>query len=60
MKVRHLALYTGTLMLVAGMLPVHAADVDYSKFKVLLEPQYIAALAEPTATSGSGAQSWGL
>ena len=60
MKVRHLALYSGTLMLVAGMLPVHAADVDYSKFKVLLEPQYIAALAEPTATSGSGAQSWGL
>jgi hypothetical protein len=48
----------GSLMLLAGAYqPVHAADL--SKFK-RIEPQYIAALAEPGATSGNGAQSWGI
>ena len=50
----------GSLMLAAGLQqPVHASGVDLSKFR-RIEPQYIAALGEPGATSGSGAQSWGL
>lgn len=58
MKIRHLVL--GSLMLAAGLqLPVHASGVDFSKFK-RIEPQYIAALGDPGATSGSGAQAWGL
>jgi hypothetical protein len=48
----------GALMLAAG-LPVHASGVDLSKFR-RIEPQYIAALGDPGAKSGSGAQSWGL
>jgi hypothetical protein len=35
---------------------VHASDVDLSKFR-RIEPQYIAALGDPGATSGNGAQS---
>ena len=47
-------------MLAAGLQqPVHASDVDLSKFR-RIEPQYIAALGDPGATSGSGAQTWGL
>jgi hypothetical protein len=37
--------------------PLQAADL--SQFR-RIEPQYIAALADPKATSGNGAQSWGL
>ena len=49
-----------SLMLAAGLQqPVHASDVDISKFR-RIEPQYIAALGDPGATSGNGAQSWGL
>jgi hypothetical protein len=67
MNVRHLVpsvsrrlLAMGSLMLAAGLQqPVHASGVDLSKFR-RIEPQYIAALGEPGATSGSGAQSWGL
>ena len=39
--------------------PVHASDADPSNFR-RIEPQYIAALGDPGATSGNGAQSWGL
>lgn len=46
-----------SLLLVAGLWP--AAAVDFSKFK-RIEPQYIAALADAQARSGSGAQTWGL
>jgi hypothetical protein len=46
-------------MLAAGLQPVHAAGVDLSKFR-RIEPQFIAALGDPKATSGSGAQSWGF
>ena len=68
MNVRHLVpsvsrrlLSMGSLILAAGLqLPVHAADVDLSKFRVLLEPQYIAALGDAGATSGNTAQAWGL
>ena len=66
MNIRHLVpsvglrfLAMGSLMLAAGVQPVHAAGVDFSKFK-RIEPQYIAALGDPGAKSGSGAQSWGL
>ncbi len=67
MNVRHLVpsvsrrlLAMGSLMLAAGLQqPVHASGVDLSKFR-RIEPQYIAALGDPGATSGSGAQSWGL
>ena len=43
----------------ALMFAVHASGADLSKFR-RIEPQYIAALGDPGATSGSGAQSWGL
>ncbi len=43
----------GPLMLAVGQQqPVHAADVDLAKFK-RIEPQYIAALGAPGATSGN-------
>ena len=48
----------GSLILAVGVPPVHASGVDVSKFR-RIEPQYIAALGDPGATSGSGAQSWG-
>ena len=67
MNVRHLVpsvsrrlLSLGSLMLAAALQQaVHASDVDLSKFR-RIEPQYIAALGDPGATSGNGAQSWGL
>jgi hypothetical protein len=49
----------GSLMLAASVPPAYAAGVDFSKFR-RIEPQYIAALGDPGAKSGSGAQSWGL
>src|SRR5258706_5738420 len=50
----------GSPMLAAGLQqPVHASGADLSKF-TRIEPQYIAALGDPGATSGNGAQSWGL
>ena len=54
-SVRHWFLYMGSLMLVAG----HASGADLTKFK-RIEPQFIAALGDPVATSGNGAQSWGF
>ena len=38
---------------------LHGAGVDTSKFRPI-PPQFIAALGDPGANSGSGAQSWGL
>ena len=53
-------LSTGFLLLAAGLQqPVHASGVDLWKFK-RIEPQFIAALGDPGATSGKGAQSWGF
>jgi len=50
----------GALMLAASLQqPVHAAGVDLSKFK-RINPQFIAALGDPKAKSGSDAQSWGF
>ena len=52
--------FIGSLMLAAGLQqPVNASSADLSNFK-RIEPQYIAALGDPGATSGTGAQAWGL
>src|SRR6266550_8518442 len=67
MNIRHLVpsvsrrlLAMGSLMLAAGLQQqVHASGVDLSKFR-RIEPQFIAALGDAGATSGSGAQSWGF
>jgi hypothetical protein len=68
MNVRHvvpsvsrvaLLLCVGSVMLLAVQQLVHASGADRSKFK-RIEPQYIAALGDPGATFGNGAQSWGL
>ncbi len=67
MNVRHLApsvtrslLSLASVMLTAGLQqPLHAAETDLTKFR-RIEPQYIAALGDPGATSGTGAQVWGL
>jgi len=47
------------IMIAAAAQPVHAAGGGQTKFK-RMSTQYIAALGDPGATSGSGAQSWGL
>jgi hypothetical protein len=52
-------LSVGSLMLAAGLQPVHASGADFSKF-TRIEPQFIAALGDPGATSGNGAQLWGF
>ena len=66
MNIRHLVpavnlllLAMGSLVLAIGVQPVQASGVDFSKFR-RIEPQFIAALGDPKATSGSGAQSWGF
>src|SRR6202051_1857474 len=47
----------GSLILAASL--NYASGEDLSKYK-RIEPQFIAALGDPGATSGNGAQSWGL
>src|SRR6201986_1309263 len=50
----------GCLTLAAGLQPpVHASGVDFSKFR-RIDPQFIAALGDPGATSGNSEQSWGF
>ena len=51
---------TGLLVVAAFQQSAHAAGKADTKFKHLWTPQYIAALGEPGAKSGTGAQSWGL
>jgi hypothetical protein len=53
-------LATGVLMMIVLGQSAHGASKDETKFKRLWTPQYIAALGDPGANSGSGAQSWGL
>ena len=48
----------GSLILAVG-LQQPASGTDLSKFR-RIEPQFIAALGDSKATSGSGAQSWGF
>ena len=47
------------IMAVLGQ-SAQAAGQDRTKFRRLSSLQYIAALADPKATSGNGAQTWGL
>ena len=56
---RLLAVGSFVMMAALGQ-PSHAAGQDQTKFKRFWTPQYIAALGDPAAKSGSGAQSWGL
>jgi hypothetical protein len=46
-------------MMVAFAPGVYGAGADQTKFAPI-NPQFIAALADPTATSGNNAQTWGL
>jgi hypothetical protein len=53
-------LATGLLVMAAALcLPVCAAGGDRAEFK-RIPKQFIAALGDPGATSGSNAQLWGL
>ena len=56
---RRLLLMASVILAAALQQSVNASDADLSKFR-RIEPQYIAALGAPAATSGNGAQSWGL
>ena len=58
-NLHHLMLSTTGALLLAATLHQPLPAADLSKFK-RIEPQYIAALADPKATSGNNAQSWGL
>lgn len=56
-----LLLPVACLMAAVSAASVHGAGIDLTKFKrVGPSYQYIAALGDATATSGNGAQSWGL
>lgn len=46
-------------LLLAATATTPASAADFSKFR-RIEPQYIAATAAPSATSGNSAQTWGL
>ena len=61
MNIRHLVPSGSRWLLPMGslVLAFQASGADLSKFS-RIEPQYIAALGEPGATSGNSAQSWGL
>ena len=58
--IRRACLATVLLVTIAAVAqPVHAAGGGQTKFQ-RISTQFIAALGDPGATSGSGAQSWGL
>ena len=58
--IRRACLATALLVTIAAVAqPVHAAGGGQTKFQ-RISTQFIAALGDPGATSGSGAQSWGL
>jgi hypothetical protein len=60
MFIRHACLAAAVLVTTAAVAqPIHHADGGQTKFR-RIATQYIAALGDPAATSGSGAQSWGL
>jgi len=57
---RHALLAVGLIVIMGALgQSARAAGKDPTKFK-RISTQYIAALADPGATSGSGAQTWGL
>lgn len=53
------AIVVMTLLLAAVWQSVHATEEELTKFK-RIPTQFIAALGDPGASSGDGAQSWGL
>jgi hypothetical protein len=58
---RRVLVAMGLLMMIAALgQSAHAAGQDKTRFKRFWTPQYIAALGDPGANSGTGAQSWGL
>lgn len=58
--IRRACLVLALLLTIVVVAPaVHAADGNQTKFK-RIPTQYIAALGDPSATSGNGAQLWGL
>jgi hypothetical protein len=58
--IRRACLATALLVIIAAVAQlVHAAGGGQTKFQ-RISTQFIAALGDPGATSGSGAQSWGL
>ena len=58
---RRALLTMGLLMTISGLGQLGpAAGQAQAKFRRLSTPQFIAALGDPGANSGSGAQSWGL
>src|SRR3989475_8685443 len=64
MNVRHFVPSVSRRLLSMGFLILaaslhYASGEDLSKYK-RIEPQFIAALGDPGATSGNGAQSWGF
>ncbi len=60
MSLRATVLATGLLLMVTTLVQtLHATGENQTKFK-RIPTQFIAALGDPGATSGNGAQSWGL
>ena len=62
MNINHLVLPVSRWLLSIGSLLLavgYGSGADVSKFK-RIEPQFIAALGDPAATSGNGAQAWGF
>jgi hypothetical protein len=58
---RYALLAMGLLLMITALEQwAHAAAKDQTKFKRFWTPMYIAALGDPAANSGTGAQSWGL
>jgi hypothetical protein len=58
---RRAVLVISCLVTIAGFGPsAHAGGQGQPKFRRLWSPQYIAAVADPKATSGNSAQTWGL
>ena len=58
--IRRACLATVLLVMISAVAqPVHAAGGGQTKFQ-RIATQFIAALGDPGATSGSGTQSWGL
>jgi hypothetical protein len=56
---RFTAAIVAIVIVSAAVASVHAAGVDQTKF-TRVAPQFIAALGDPGANSGTGAEAWGL
>ncbi len=60
LRARQFALWGLAALVAAALAPVVAAAADETSEFRRVPPQYIAALGDPGASSGSGAQTWGL